>query len=125
MKRIDAIGILMNLIKELEKINQGKAAIRADNVNGLDVEYCAFVGFDTALDAKNSKNITFNKNLVDNRSKRLEVLNLIEQFLSEANKPKSQYNKAFHVKIKDEILKRWPEIVGTGVVVALVSLIRS
>lgn len=115
----------MNLINELERINQGSTAIRAENVNGLIVEDNVFSGFGTALDAPNSKNVTFKRNLVNNSSLRSELLNLIKQFLSESTQLESKYNKAAHVRIKDQILQRWPEIVGTGVAVAFMSLIRS
>lgn len=125
MEREEATIILMNLINELERINQGSTAIRAENVNGLIVEDNVFSGFGTALDAPNSKNVTFKRNLVNNSSLRSELLNLIKQFLSESTQLESKYNKAAHVRIKDQILQRWPEIVGTGVAVAFMSLIRS
>jgi hypothetical protein len=123
MEREEAISILTSLIKELEQVKPRGTGIRAENVKGLVVQNCKFIGLDKALDASNSQDIIWERNLVNNYNRYSELPGLLKQFLAEASKKETQANKSILVRIKDQVLNRWPEIVGTSLAVAIICLI--
>ena len=123
----EAISILRTTIKELGQIRPRGTGIRAENVKGLVVENCVFSGLEKALDASNSEDIIWRrnivKNVVNNYAKYSELSTLLSQFLTEATKQETQVNKPVLGKIKDQMLLRWPELAGTVLVVAMMRII--
>ena len=118
-----ALDIVAITIKELSQIKPRGTGIRAENVKGLVVKNCRFSGLEKALDVSNSQDITWEKNIVNNYPKYSELPYLLEQFLTEAKKPDSKINKSVLVRLKDQVLQRWPEISGTFLAVAMMRII--
>ena len=119
----EAISILRTTIKELGQIRPRGTGIRAKNVKGLIIENCRFIGLEKALDVSDSEDITWKRNFVDNYGNSSALMSLLEQFLNEATKQESQVNKPVLVKIKDQVLHRWPELAGTFLSVAMMRII--
>lgn len=119
----EAISILRTTIKELGQIRPRGTGIRAKNVKGLIVENCRFTGLEKALDVSDSEDITWKRNIVNNYGNSSALMSLLEQFLNEATKQESQVNKPVLVRIKDQVLRRWPELAGTFLFVAMMRII--
>ena len=115
----EAIATLENLIRGIGQTEPRGTGIRAENVKGLRIENCEFIRLKYALDVSNSQDIIFKNNLVNNYDSYSELPGLIEQFLYEVHK---KGNKSNLVKIKDQIMNRWPEILGTSIAIAIIRL---
>jgi hypothetical protein len=119
----EAISILRTTIKELGQIRPRGTGIRAENIKGLIVENCRFIGLEKALDVSDSEDITWKRNIVNSYENSSALVNLLEQFLNEATKQKSQVNKPFLARIKEQVLRRWPELAGTVLFIAMIRTI--
>ena len=124
MEKEEAITIIINTIRDLQQIKPRSTAIRAEHVKGLIIEECKFTGFDTALDIREGEEISLRKNILENYDQSSGLLSLLEQFLAEATNGKKQVNKTILGKIKEQILNRWPEIIGTTLFLALMRIIK-
>lgn len=118
-----AFAILANTIKELEQIKPRGTGIRVEHSEDIVIEDIVFSGLEKAIDISNSKDIKLKRNIINNYAKYSELPTLLEQFLVEANKKKTQVNKSALVRIKNDVSKRWPELVGTTLIIAMIRII--
>ncbi|MBA7704563.1 hypothetical protein ES703_113377 [subsurface metagenome] len=115
----EATAIISNTIRDLRNRQPKGTGIRARGVKGLVVEKSRFSGLDTALDVSESQDIAWKSNIVDNYDKYSELPNLLEQFLAEATKKEAQVSKGALARIRNNVLRRWPELAATLLLTAI------